>query len=147
MTYGSRIEGNRGVNDPQNLVYLDISYVTGFSIPIVCSCGTSVSGTPVTGCNKALLSLNQCPAPQLLGNPNTGTCINLAPDNGPPTTFFAPCQGAAFTYADDTGAIGTCAVNNIACCLGAMCSPVARQPSGAVWKLETGVGGMNDTWS
>ena len=87
---GSRIEGNWGVNDPMNQVYLDISYVTGYSVPIVCGCGTSPSATPVTGCNKNLFALGTCPSGQQQGPSNAAVCLNRSPTNGPPQSFFAP---------------------------------------------------------
>ena len=87
---GSRIEGNWGVNDPYNQVYLDVSYVTGYSVPIVCSCGTNPSATPVTGCNKRLFGLGACPSGQLQGNSASPVCINESPTAGPPQAFFAP---------------------------------------------------------
>ena len=34
----SHIEGNWGVNDPYNDVYVDVSYATSVSIPIACGC-------------------------------------------------------------------------------------------------------------
>ena len=89
-TLGSRIEGNWGVNDPYNQVYLDVSYVTGFSVPIVCSCGTNPTGNPVTGCNKNLFDLSSCPSGQLQGNSASPVCANQSPNNGPPQAFFAP---------------------------------------------------------
>ena len=129
---GSRIEADWGINDPANLVYLDVSYSAGFTIPIVCTCGTDPLNTPVTGCNKALFSLRYCPVP----------CINNSPEKGPPDAFFAPCQGAAYTYPDDDGAVSACNDNNISCCLGIACPTVPRQPAGPLIKRETVAGGL-----
>lgn len=39
---------------------IDVSYVDGFSVAIVCHCG-GLSGPVVTGCNKNLFKLNSCP--------------------------------------------------------------------------------------
>ncbi|KAI9727550.1 MAG: hypothetical protein M1828_006492 [Chrysothrix sp. TS-e1954] len=50
---GSKIEPNN-VNAQPNV---DVSYVDGFTLPIVCSCG----GKVVTGCNKPLFELGKCP--------------------------------------------------------------------------------------
>jgi hypothetical protein len=36
---------------------VDVSYVTGFTVPVTCSC----AGRVVTGCNKNLFKLNPCP--------------------------------------------------------------------------------------
>ena len=50
------------------VIDIDVSYVTGFSVPIVCSCDGK---GPVTGCNKPLWTLNKC------GNDNgDGSCRN-----------------------------------------------------------------------
>ena len=89
-TLGSRFEGNWGVNDPANLVYIDVSYVTGFSVAMVCSCGNDPHATPVTGCNKNLYDLNSCPTGQSQGNSASPVCVNDSGTNGPPQAFFAP---------------------------------------------------------
>ncbi|ETS81376.1 hypothetical protein PFICI_06378 [Pestalotiopsis fici W106-1] len=96
---------------------VDVSYVNGYSVPITCSCGGSV----VTGCNKDLLKLN--------------TCADLSPENAcvnplraliPATAaspFFAPCQGAAWTFVNDgdADAWGSCQSGQISCCIGTAC--------------------------
>ena len=88
---GSRIEGNWGVDDPlPNRFWLDVSYVTGFTLPIVCICGTNTTATPATGCNKDLFSLGRCPARQLGGPDDAPICVNWSPTDGPPQSFFAP---------------------------------------------------------
>ena len=93
---GSRIEGNWGVNDPYNQVYVDVSYVTGVSVPIVCSCGTNPTGNPVTGCNKDLFSLGTCPSGQIEGNSAAPVCTNQSPNAGPPQAFFAPVSKPSY---------------------------------------------------
>ena len=88
---GSRIEGNWGIDDPYNQVYLGVSYVAGYSVPIVCSCGTNSSAIPVTGCNKSLFSFGTCSYPQLqYGSTASPVCVNTSPVDGPPETFFKP---------------------------------------------------------
>ena len=127
-----RIEGNWGVNDPYSQVYVDVSYVNGWSFAMVCSCGTDPAGTPVTGCNKLLSALDTCPAAQKQGS----VCTNPAPAGGPPTEFFAPCQGAAYTYAGDNGGVGICNTNNVSCCLGKACPSPPRQSAGPIIKRD-----------
>ncbi|MCJ1373887.1 hypothetical protein MMC20_005117 [Loxospora ochrophaea] len=121
-TDGSRIEGNWGVNDPADLVYIDVSYVAGYSIPIVCSCGGSV----VTGCNNQLFNDGTTCGDEVGSGSSNPVCINNSPTNGPPGPFFAPCQGKAYTYPNDNGAVGTCSTNTINCCLGAACPANTR---------------------
>ena len=87
---GTRIEGNWGVNDPFNQIYLDISYVTGFSVPIVCSCGANSTAIADFGCNKELFNLGTCPYGQLQGRNGSLVCVNWSPTSGPPQDFFAP---------------------------------------------------------
>ncbi|KAK3367302.1 hypothetical protein B0T24DRAFT_659317 [Lasiosphaeria ovina] len=65
----------------------------GFSGPITCAC----SGVVVTGCNIQLWGLNACP------KDNGGACVNPLRADKTATTavpFFAPCQGAAYTFRD-----------------------------------------------
>ena len=125
---GSRIEGNWGVNDPQDNVAIDVSYVMGFSVPITCSCGAPGQGPAVVGCNKALFALgNGCDNAE---DPLTGSpvCLNNAPTYGPPSAFFAPCRGAAYTYPTDDVATQECNTNQITCCVGLNCPAPSRQP-------------------
>ncbi|KAL8685261.1 MAG: hypothetical protein Q9218_007873 [Villophora microphyllina] len=95
---------------------LDVSYVDGFSVPLVCSC----SGVPVTGCNINLFTQgHQCP------DQGWGPCYNPArsrPD-GPADPFFQQCQGAAYTFPGDIGpnAYGKCDAGDIQCCIGVFC--------------------------
>ncbi|KAI9738403.1 MAG: hypothetical protein M1834_008906 [Cirrosporium novae-zelandiae] len=102
-----------------NAVDIDISYVNGYSVAITCSC--VASSTVIAGCSKALFALNDCPSSQLESGP---LCLNGAPDAGPAETFFAPCEGLAYTYPYDNTANygnGKCASNNIQCCVGREC--------------------------
>ncbi|KAK6189578.1 putative secondary metabolism biosynthetic enzyme [Pestalotiopsis sp. IQ-011] len=103
---------------------VDVSYVNGYSVPITCSC----SGSVVTGCNKDLLSLSSCGD---LSDDNA--CVNpLRSDFGAVTasTFFAPCQGAAWTYVNDgdADAWGSCQSGQISCCIGTSCPANPNQP-------------------
>ncbi|OKL57362.1 hypothetical protein UA08_07430 [Talaromyces atroroseus] len=106
-------------------VDVDVSYVDGFSVAIVCSC----DGTIVTGCNKNLFELNTCE-----DNDGENACVNplrsdLSATNA--TTFFAPCQGAAYTFPFDSAAdsTGQCQNGVIKCCVGAACPANPNQPS------------------
>ena len=122
-TQGSRIEGNWGVNDPDQVVYADVSYVTGYSVPITCSCG----GQVVTGCNTELFS-DGISCPERQGTSASPVCINTSPTAGPPQAFFAPCRGAAYTFPKDDGAVGTCNTSFISCCVGSSCPRFSKQP-------------------
>ncbi|KAL9011848.1 MAG: hypothetical protein Q9173_003351 [Seirophora scorigena] len=99
---------------------LDVSYVDGYSVPIVCSC----NGIPVTGCNIALFRTGRtCPRQGPGGDRRL--CYNPKrniPD-GPADPFFQPCQGAAFTYPNDhtANAFGKCDSGDIQCCVGVNC--------------------------
>ncbi|MCJ1291174.1 hypothetical protein MMC34_002717 [Xylographa carneopallida] len=121
----SKIEGsNFGAPD------LDVSYVDGFTLPITCKAdGGPIDGQSFTGCNVDLFALHTCYHP----NPD-GSCrnpMNLPPprDFGPPSPFFAPCAGAAYTFPGDNdannGDVGTYTMD---CCIGRDCPPVPRQP-------------------
>ncbi|MCJ1401743.1 hypothetical protein MMC11_004960 [Xylographa trunciseda] len=121
----SKIEGSN-FQSPD----LDVSYVDGFTLPITCKAdGGPIDGQYFTGCNVDLFALHPCP------NPNAdGSCrnvMNLPPpnDNGPPSPFFAPCAGAAYTFPNDNNAnngdVGTYTMD---CCIGRHCPSVPRQP-------------------
>ncbi|MCJ1283323.1 hypothetical protein MMC26_002651 [Xylographa opegraphella] len=121
----SKIEGSN-FQSPD----LDVSYVDGFTVPISCAAaGGPLDGQSFTGCNVDLFALHTCYHP----NPD-GSCrnpMNLPPprDFGPPSPFFAPCAGAAYTFPGDNGAnngdVGTYTMD---CCVGRDCPPVPRQP-------------------
>ena len=114
----SKIEGSfTGI-----MPHVDVSYVDGYSVPIVCSCG----GRPVTGCNLELFELSTCPS--LQGN----TCINMVSrysDMGPASPFFKFCEGAAYTFPKDDRSDLGCRQNRVIdCCVGTSCPAVPRQP-------------------
>ncbi|CAF9935979.1 MAG: hypothetical protein HETSPECPRED_009968 [Heterodermia speciosa] len=101
---------------------VDVSYVDGYSVPITCS----AQGVAVAGCNIPLFNAgNTC---DQVDN-NGPVCINPKANvpEGPATPFFAPCQGAAYTYPKDDdanlGGFGTL----IDCCVGQSCPAPARQ--------------------
>ncbi|OKL63647.1 hypothetical protein UA08_00506 [Talaromyces atroroseus] len=119
------IEANFSEIEDVAVVSLDISYVDGFSVAITCAC----DGTVVTGCNKNLFELNTCP-----DNDGENACINpLRSDLSATaaTTFFAPCQGAAYTFPSDSSAVSTgeCQSGIVTCCVGMDCPANPKQPS------------------
>ncbi|KAH8896065.1 hypothetical protein GQ53DRAFT_620217, partial [Thozetella sp. PMI_491] len=123
----SLIEGSYAKqNTPNALIDIDVSYVSGFSVPIVCSCdGKGV----VTGCNKPLWKLHTC------GNSNgVGSCKNPMRgadyDNAVPSPFFAPCRHSAFTVPRDPGANANnvCHSGTVTCCIGSACAANSNQP-------------------
>ncbi|KAL8377306.1 hypothetical protein RB595_008136 [Gaeumannomyces hyphopodioides] len=97
---------------------INISFVSGFSVPIVCACAET--NRVVVGCNKNLWGLNTCPS-----NNGKGSCRNPTRDNGAtsPTKFFAPCRGAAYTFPSDSKAMAhdICKGGTINCCIGSSC--------------------------
>ena len=106
---GSKIEGSTTVwND------IDVSYVDGFSVPIVCSDATA----PVTGCNINLWEVSG-PCNNTVGQ--DAVCLNPmqgVPD-GPAHPWFLPCQGVAYTFPNDNVANnGNTRTPNVSCCVG-----------------------------
>ncbi|ORY72095.1 uncharacterized protein BCR38DRAFT_331740 [Pseudomassariella vexata] len=104
---------------------VDVTFVGGFSVPIVCSCAGKVQ----TGCNKDLFKLGTCPSAV-----TEGACANpLRGDLGvtQANPFFAPCQHAAYAYEEDHAAVsaGECQEGHINCCVGTACPPNPDQPA------------------
>ncbi|KLU85585.1 hypothetical protein MAPG_04608 [Magnaporthiopsis poae ATCC 64411] len=97
---------------------INISFVSGFSVPIVCACAET--DRVVVGCNKNLWALNTCP-----NDNGKGSCRNPTRNNGAtsPTKFFAPCRGAAYTFPTDNKAMAhdICKGGTINCCIGSSC--------------------------
>lgn len=115
----SKIEGSYTDGPPD----IDISYVDGFSVPITCSS----EGVVVTGCNIDLFEHQSCET--LVPGP---VCLNPARfhDNGPPTSFFAVCAGAAYTFPkDDLANKASLRSKLITCCIGTSCKAPDRQSS------------------
>lgn len=121
---GSKIEGSTTVwND------IDVSYVDGFSVPIVCSNATA----PITGCNINLWDVSG-PCNNTVGQ--DAVCLNPmqgVPD-GPADPWFLPCQGVAYTFPNDNVANdGNTGTPNVSCCIGTEemgCSAPAMQGKG-----------------
>ena len=136
----SKIEGSTTVwND------VDVSYVDGFSVPIVCSNATA----PVTGCNINLWDVSG-PCNNTVGD--HAVCLNPmqgVPDGkninwlfsttsipsssllsssggvakplpiGPADPWFLPCQGVAYTFPNDNVANdGNTGTPDVSCCIG-----------------------------
>ncbi|KAI0399687.1 hypothetical protein F4802DRAFT_602747 [Xylaria palmicola] len=114
----SLIEGSV---DLHGRVTLDVSYVDGFTVPIVCECNNTV----VLGCN--LDFIHSCPTEHLIGNK---TCVNPQRDAGRPVeNLFAPCRSLAYTFStDDVGShyglegVAGCE-KSARCCVGTACAP------------------------
>ena len=121
---GSKIEGSTTVwND------IDVSYVDGFSVPIVCSNATA----PVTGCNINLWDVSG-PCNNTVGE--EAVCLNPmqgVPD-GPADPWFLPCQGVAYTFPNDNVANdGNTGTPDVSCYVGTGemgCSAPAMQGKG-----------------
>ncbi|KAI0534019.1 hypothetical protein GGR58DRAFT_505734 [Xylaria digitata] len=120
----SLLEGSfivqRGLTEAR--IVLDVSYVDGFTVPIVCECGGGV----VLGCNLNLLDM--CPGEYRL---NKGTCMNPLRDSGDTANnFFKDCSALAYTFPKDDRAtingISGCEAR-IQCCVGTACTPHPRQ--------------------
>ena len=113
---GSKIEGSF-INSS---VDIDVSYVDGFTVPITCSS----EGEAFTGCNLDLFKAvceNEVDGP---------VCLNPARymAYGPPTPFFAPCAGAAYTFPHDDGANRDYLSSRlVSCCIGTSCMAPSRQ--------------------
>ncbi|KAL8796945.1 MAG: hypothetical protein Q9195_000716 [Heterodermia aff. obscurata] len=110
-------------------VYVDVSYVDGYTYPIVCSC----QGQVLVGCNYPLLAHAAADG----GCPSPGNRICYNPDvhsgkvsGSPALSFFEPCQGAAMTYPNDFNGQNTCPVNEVFCCVGLLCPRNPRQHKG-----------------
>ncbi len=102
----------------------DVSYVQGYSVPIVCSC----KGVFNTGCNIPLFwHKEKCPK---MGPGNV--CYNPLRNSGQgrgtrAQAFFEPCQGGAMAYPNDYDSIVSCTENQISCCVGHGCPASVQQ--------------------
>lgn len=118
--------------------FFDVSYILGYSVPMVCS-----SGGVKTGCSKDLLG-NGGKAGTVHKNPTgpggakdpgsyTGcaTCKPWCYACSAADPFFAPCAGSAYTYPyDDAATVGP-ASGTINCCIGTSCGSTGREGSGS----------------
>ena len=97
---------------------MDVSYVDGYSVPIVCS-----SAGKVSGCNTELFGLNGNTCNQNVDISSFEICENPArsANDGPADPFFEVCQGKAYTYPNDNDANYSNVDVTTNCCIGADC--------------------------
>jgi len=118
----SLIEGNTFGGE----IDVDVSYVQGYSVPIVCS----NDGRVVTGCNRQLFDYGVCPPSDIYGR----ACRNSARASNAASAapFFTPCQSAAIIFPTDGGNFNgvPAAPRDITCCIGdeKVCPANAAQP-------------------
>ncbi|KAK4090032.1 hypothetical protein Purlil1_5658 [Purpureocillium lilacinum] len=117
----SQLEGsfmNQGQGERGDI---NVSYVNGYSVPIVCRCNEN---NIWTGCSKNLWNYGKCP------NDNwKHSCRNDARNNGwntQPAAFFTPCRGdgGAYTFPADDKANNLnakCSQERYTCCAGYFC--------------------------
>ncbi|MCJ1321377.1 hypothetical protein MMC15_006721 [Xylographa vitiligo] len=130
--YASKIEGSAGSNST-TLLDLDVSYVDGYTVPITCTSG----GTVVVGCNIDLFAEGDCGSDEeVLDDSGTGCWNpkNTPVGNGPPSKFFAPCAGAAYTFPNDNDANNGGVAETVSCCIGTSCQPSQKQGLGTASK-------------
>lgn len=81
----------------------------------------------MSGCNINLFDQEPC---ENLAEGHV--CLNPAREfsDGPPTSFFAVCAGAAYTFPNDNVAnAGSLGSNVVSCCIGTPCKAPLRQSS------------------
>ena len=97
---------------------IDVSYVDGYSVPIICT----AKGNVVSGCNIELFEQQNIICDTPVAGP---VCLNSAikiRDNGPPPIFFQACAGKAYTYSNDNMANNASIPSTlITCCIGKSC--------------------------
>ena len=148
LSLGSSFEGQVAVGGSGGTIfesnpsgYFDVSFILGWSVPMVCS-----SGGSKTGCSIDLSSEHSCPDQQgsICKNP-TGPggshdpgayngCASCTPwcyACSAPDPFFQPCSGAAYTYPYDDGATVGPASGPVQCCIGTSCGSTGREGSTA----------------
>ena len=142
---GSSFEGQVAVGGSGGTIfegnpsgYFDVSYILGYSVPMLCS-----SGSEKTGCSKDLLGNGGKPGTIHKNPTGPGGAHDPGSYNGCATCtpwcyacsaadpFFAPCSGSAYTYPyDDTATVGP-ASGTINCCIGTSCGTTGREGSTA----------------
>ena len=131
---GTIFEGNYNGNNPQ---FFDVSFITGYSVPMLCTGSGGASGCSIDLASQG----NSCP------QPNGNTCTNPVGENGnkqpgtyagsmaaepwcyacsAPDPYFQPCAGAGYTYPYDDGATRT-STTTITCCIGTSCGSTGRE--------------------
>ena len=148
LSLGSSFEGQVAVGGSGGTIfesnpsgYFDVSFILGWSVPMLCS-----SGSMKSGCSIDLSSKGSCPDQQgsICKNP-TGPggahdpgsyngCASCTPwcyACSAPDPFFQPCSGSAYTFPyDDTASVGP-ASGAIQCCIGTGCGSTGREGSTA----------------
>ena len=118
--------------------YLDVSYVQGYTYPMVCSgqggtsgCSTDLYSVPGAVCpggggTKMGEICNNPQGPAGKRNPGAPPANGNSPTASPwceacsaPDAFFAPCAGGAYTYPYDDVAMAS--GTEITCCIGPQC--------------------------
>ncbi|KAJ4397483.1 hypothetical protein N0V93_001712 [Gnomoniopsis smithogilvyi] len=109
-------------SDPGFSFDIDVSYVNGYTVPIICTCNDDK--TFLSGCSEDLWGQNKCGAGGETDEADKGVCTNPT-NNGSftgtaATPFFKPCEGKAYTYPsdDDANSNGKCAGGSATCCVG-----------------------------
>ncbi|KAL8651758.1 MAG: hypothetical protein Q9226_004563 [Calogaya cf. arnoldii] len=104
---------------------MDVSYVEGFSVPMMCTDNTNDF---MSGCWIDLFSVGTCPTGGSAGgvcrNPqgpggDRDSAVNWCEACSPPDPFFAPCAAAAYTFPTDDAAVDGGAGLDITCVVGA----------------------------
>ena len=132
---GTIFEGNYDSGD----MYFDVSFITGYSVPMMCSSDHGMSGCSIDLASRGV----ECP--QKSGS----VCTNPVGENGnkqpglyqgemasspwcracsAPDPFFQPCAGSGYTYPYDDGATMQ-ASGTIKCCIGTSCGSSGREGS------------------
>lgn len=139
-TGGTIFEGNYN----GGAQYFDVSFIIGFSAPMICSSSAGKSGCSIDLHANAASQGFECPQ---VGE--GGICTNPVGSNGnltpgayqgdmssspwcracsAPHEFFQPCAGSGYTYPYDDGATQS-ASGTITCCIGTSCGTTGREGS------------------
>ena len=102
---------------------IDINYVDGYSVPIICS----FRGTAVAGCNINLFKQAHVICINKVESP---VCLNSAQTvpNSSALSFFTACAEAAYTYPkNDKANVSNLKSNLISCCIDLLCKAPLKQ--------------------
>jgi hypothetical protein len=107
----------KDVNDTIAVLDIDVSFVNGFTMPIMCYCGADDKGTYLSGCSIDLWQKNTCPAEYDNG---AGSCKNPRREqkvNRTAIPFLQPCAGLGYTFVEDHAANSNveCQTGTITC--------------------------------
>lgn len=103
---------------------VDVSLVNGFTVPITCEC----DGNWVAGCNKNLFNVTARAFQNAANAAVNPLRADMSATSAKP--FFAPCEGAAYTFPNDHAAnsFGACQSGLISCCVGTACPASDAEP-------------------